>query len=575
MAWKSPIMIILFMIILVLKESNADTKYFVKLNTKETQIPSSEIINKTRNIQDDKVRAFHNVDDASVIREILKANQQRRNSFIEASTFDPNVLNKFLGEYANKIRSTTDPNEFPYSYETTKESSITASDVDASSSEISTSTEDFITINGSTISLEQLNDTIKRNKFHNQNHNDNRNGWVTLEAIPWSKSKISKWQANPNSQRPWSDNKWDNKLSNSKPWTSDYSSRPPFDNNKSWYDKQKPHLSDFQSEKLRPSTRPSYPNNYYDSNPGQAQKWPPEKPSSPWDDFANAHRPHSDIIITDDRPSNFPVSDWDKYDQVTRPTYSSFNDRYDTESYEEANNNWPGSNYPHKYDSYEKPTFSRPNRPHFSGQYEYENRYPPSHPSSGDGQWVLLSTNRGYSRQRSLKYNSNGDTTYHGNGTVSKLPRGERPDPAVEVVSSKRQVRLTVLPSINGTNTTTSHGGLLEVEKTFKTVEESRREYEAAKLLAEATSTSSSTLLGSNALLGSNSLIGSNFASVIKKRPVTRGVGARPSNSAVLAAVSAGMLPATMAMMIPIMLGRKKRSLDQMKFTEFFYKRRE
>ena len=39
-------------------------------------------------------------------------------------------------------------------------------------------------------------------------------------------------------------------------------------------------------------------------------------------------------------------------------------------------------------------------------------------------------------------------------------------------------------------------------------------------------------------------------------------VNVQPSNSAVLAAVGAGMLPATMAMMIPMMLGRRKRSID-------------
>lgn len=95
------------------------------------------------------------------------------------------------------------------------------------------------------------------------------------------------------------------------------------------------------------------------------------------------------------------------------------------------------------------------------------------------------------------------------------------------------QVRLTVLPSLNGTNTTTSHGGMLEVEKTFKTVDQSQREYEAGRLSQK----------------------------IVKKRPMrTSVVAGRPSNSAVLAAVGAGMLPATMAMMIPMMLGRKKRS---------------
>lgn len=84
------------------------------------------------------------------------------------------------------------------------------------------------------IDFKGLNDTSKRNKFYNTHTNGNRDGWVTLEAIPWSKSKISKWQASPNVQRPWPEaNKWD-KPSGGKPWASDYPSRPHYDNNKPW-----------------------------------------------------------------------------------------------------------------------------------------------------------------------------------------------------------------------------------------------------------------------------------------------------------------------------------------------------
>lgn len=74
---------------------------------------------------------------------------------------------------------------------------------------------------------------------------------------------------------------------------------------------------------------------------------------------------------------------------------------------------------------------------------------------------------------------------------------------------------MTVLPSINGTNTTTSHGGLLEVEKTFKSVDQSRKEYEMERLTT--------------------------VPNVLNKRPIRNTVAAQPSSSAVLAAVGAGM----------------------------------
>lgn len=67
---------------------------------------------------------------------------------------------------------------------------------------------------------------------------------------------------------------------------------------------------------------------------------------------------------------------------------------------------------------------------------------------------------------------------------------------------------------MNGTNTTTSHGGLLEVEKTFKSVDQSRKEYEMGKLTTE--------------------------ASIPNKRPIRHTLSGQPSSSAVLAAVGAG-----------------------------------
>lgn len=110
----------------------------------------------------------------------------------------------------------------------------------------------------------------------------------------------------------------------------------------------------------------------------------------------------------------------------------------------------------------------------------------------------------------------------------------------------RSQVRLTVLPSLNGTNTTTSHGGLLEVERTFKTVDESQKEYERDKKTP--------------------------LTKITSNRPFRHTiVSGNPSNSAILAAVGAGMLPATMAMMIPMMLGRKKRDTKNSEMTNAFY----
>ncbi|XP_044009218.1 uncharacterized protein DDB_G0287625-like isoform X2 [Aphidius gifuensis] len=538
--------VILLVINLSISGIKADTRFFTTNN------------HQYENNINQKSRAIYRLDsnnDDKIIRDTLKSNADKRNSFIESSTYDTDVLNKFLDEYANKIKPTTDNNR-----DTIKSSIVSSLEIknkdENNDKSMKPTTESILSESGSVIEGQQdLNDTAKRNKFYN-GPSDDRNGWVTLEAVPWSKSKISKWQANPSSHRPWPETtKWD-KPNGAKPWQSDYPPRPQYQNNKPWYDKPaKPQWQDYDQDRPKPPTRPSssYFNDRYDVNPSQAQKWPPERPNSAWENFSESHRPTSDII-TDNRPSNFPSnSNWNQYDQPPKPSSfpsSSFNDRYQ----DETTNDWPSNNnnnyHNNRYENIkDKPSYSKPHNRPFYSNYEYENHHPPSHPSSGDGEWVLLSTNRGYakSRQRSMNFDNDNDKFKTMNtSSIFKLGKknndddGDAPDTAIPSMTSKRQVRLTVLPSINGTNTTTSHGGLLEVEETFKTVDQSQREFEEAQKLIKT-------------------------PMIIRKKPLKNSLvinnNNKPSNSAVLAAVGAGMLPATMAMVLPLMLGRKKRSI--------------
>ncbi|XP_032682913.1 uncharacterized protein LOC116849658 isoform X2 [Odontomachus brunneus] len=529
----------LLLTILMLEGSQCSTRYFMQVRTNASEMFKTKADN-LRILQDpiaitpnplyDNMQSEHQNEDERMMKGISSDQYHRRNSFVETSTFNPDVLNKFLEDYANKIRSTTEK-DFKYPYRIPKPTTESlVLEVDDETTEATTNHEQDEKLDQSTNdtsiedALTELNDTLKRNKYYGTNTYEDRNGWVTLEAIPWSKSKISKWQANPSTQRPWPEIKpaWDKP--SMKPWASDYSIRPTYENNKP-YDKPKPNWSD-NNEKpwQKPVSRPPYhPDDASSST--QAQKWPPE--NRPW----NKHDPHrpSDII-TDDRPANFP-STWSR-PQTSKPSYQ-FADKFSEKVQSENNNDWPS-----RFDQDRlRPTLIT-ERPNFS-HYQYVNNHPPSHPASGDGQWVLLSTNRGYakSRQRSIKIDTISPEMFKKiNTTMSHRNRDkEESDSAIPVMTSKRQVRLTVLPSINGTNTTTSHGGLLEVEKSFKSVEQSRKEYEMQKLTTE--------------------------ANTLKKRPIRNTLSGQSSSSAVLAAVGAGMLPATMAMMIPMMLGRRKRDV--------------
>jgi hypothetical protein len=75
---------------------------------------------------------------------------------------------------------------------------------------------------------------------------------------------------------------------------------------------------------------------------------------------------------------------------------------------------------------------------------------------------------------------------------------------------------------------------LLEVESTFQTVDEAQRD-DAFKRIE-------------------------NDTKPVPVRLISRPIKPKDNGRAVLAAVGAGMLPATMALLVPMMLGRKRRS---------------
>lgn len=195
------------------------------------------------------------------------------------------------------------------------------------------------------------------------------------------------------------------------------------------YDKPKPSWPE-SSEKpwQKPISRP--PHYGDDDASNQAQKWPPERPS--WNKH-DSHRPNSDII-TDDKPANFPNT-W------SRPQTSyQFIDRFSEKDQTGDGSNW--HDYPSKYEQ-ERP---RPTliteRPNFS-HYQYVNNHPSSHPASGDGQWILLSTNRGYSksRQRSIKIDTINSETLNKINTTGRASGDQQTnESAIPVVTSRRQV---------------------------------------------------------------------------------------------------------------------------------------
>lgn len=322
---------------------------------------------------------------------------------------------------------------------------------------------------------------------HNHPYQDPK-GWVSMDPVPWSVAKISRWQSSHKAtQRPfygdYEDEPYSEALS-TKPWFN-RPQRPNFEtnNNHDRYDNIRPSASIYP----RPSATYGHKVQVeYDSIKNKYHNKYPNYNNHQHDE--NCNQDHRGEIITDGLPANFP----------------------------------------HAYES---------NRRRGTDMDRSDN-----HPFTGEGEWVLLSTTRGYKyppgRQRSLQIN---------------------PD----AIGAHRTVRLTVLPPLKNSkiNMTTSHGGLLQVESTFKTVEQSQKEFaKRQKKINKRKKIKNSNKNNHNSEPVDQII----QQEIVRPTAVVsqRNTGQLDS-SAVLAAVGAGMIPATMAMLVPMAMGgRKKRGAN-------------
>jgi hypothetical protein len=315
-----------------------------------------------------------------------------------------------------------------------------------------------------------------------KNPYDDRRGWVTLEPMAWSSSHIQKWE--PNNRPTWPPPPQDHAQPGYSPWASNRPIQRPSNN----YNQPQQQPSDWTTE--RPWIRPTYD---YSPKPQHTSNY--QKPSAPHNSQSYYGWNNADQdIITDGKPGQFPA------------------------------------------DTYHKPWNGD------YGQTSYSGGPRPTE-TEGDGQWVLLSSTKGYSiphrPNRSLQARSISIDTV--NRPVETLSRTDTmtdgsTDSVSRPMSSKRTVRLMVLPPEKGSqNTTTSHNGMIEVDVSRKSVDQEQREF-AARALKDS----------------------ENNVQAFSDRSAK----ANEDRRAVLAAVGAGMLPAaTMAMFLPMMVGRKRRDL--------------
>ncbi|XP_050087205.1 uncharacterized protein LOC126572165, partial [Anopheles aquasalis] len=406
---------------------------------------------------------------------------------------------------------------------------------------------------------------VHYSSHHQQQHQNHhpwnvKDGWVTLEAVPWSESKVSKWQAanggdGTKKHRPSGTDKYwnaagdggidseENGGSKYKPIAAIYPTGSSSIGASSYY----------QGEQGAGDSAEDYGGYGTIKNRPKANgvKQPQTQPQTQPDSLYNRRRPV--VTLYSERPDGPQVDRWYEGPQATVATAPSA-DPYDTMKAYHHQNHGASSGTAHR----DIITDGRPpNFPKFNPEQHAGDVYgssvtasdqrvrPVSYPDRGNGEWVLISTTKGYQYPKRR----------HGQRAITFSPATS---------TSHQTVKLTVLPMKNALDMTTSHNGLIEVSSSTQTVEDAVKEQQQQhnKRKGPTPSTMSPAEGISNALptrrkqkkkqsLAAAAAGGGSF-SVMHRRDAAQ------DSSAVLAAVGAGMVPATMAILAPMVLGKKK-----------------
>ena len=426
------------------------------------------------------------------------------------TVYSPELLQKFLKDYANKVHSTDAAYQEPPTQETITQSNYV--DIMKDKYESIEAEDDGNRRVSSIIENQENvepNDVQERKRYRpgdNKNNYENpynkNNGWVTLEAVPWSKSKVSKWQS---SVKPsGNQNNYNYQGTNNNNGYQPRPPRPPVysydeDNEDDDYYNQKPGRPSYQNNQFygggsssssshnRPNSDPLYSH----QSSHHSSSFNNQNINNNYDNVHRPNRPYQPEIITDNRPPNFP-------------THNQHESSYDY-----------SPNRPNSFDN-------RPNRPYnenpYSGSQNYnpysnkDGPHPLSYPNSGsDGEWILVSTTKGYqfpkrNGQRAMlfkaqngvsgtdtrKYDNKGIITaasQHYETSVSIKP----PFQAGPTKTTQQQVKLTVLPLFTkkdenrpyqgqqqhynnmevGVYKPANYNGIIETEPSTQTIEES------------------------------------------------------------------------------------------------------
>lgn len=425
---------------------------------KTNEIPSRPpaVIIQTRNAAGGSVH-----DHAHVV-----INNGLRSTPTKKTLYSPELLNKFLKEYSEKLKNAD---------------SITKQQLNEIS--VINNNNHFEKQNYDMNKINQTNETHERHASNQKTHPWNlKDGWVTMQAVPWSESKVSKWQSHSN------------KFNGNQNQPSYHGSYQLIDNDSEEY-----------------GSRPKPPNYYGNDDIDEYS-----------DSTFSSNRPS--YAVTNEKPSKPVLESF--YNRRYKPSedyrrkYSSQNSDPDGDSwYDHGFKKTPQQHHHDIITDGRKPYFPQDNfsRPQHT---PIDNNHPQSYPERGSGEWVLVSTTKGYQYPRR-----------QGQRAISFAPSA----------LAHKSVKLTVLPMKNTKDMTTSHNGLIEVSASTQTVEQAYNN-------AHNHSSTGSFPIRKRRVIPQFSLM---------RRDSLQ------DSSAILAAVSAGMVPATLAVLAPMVLGRKRRSVEE------------
>lgn len=409
--------------------------------------------------------------------------------------------------------------------------------------------------NDEEIRLEQKYNHWNEDVRRPNNPFNDRDGWVTLDAVPWSTSKVSKWHPNTHKNPVESQNTFNgyqrpSSSSSANHWDDDVFSRPP--SRPGYYNSADDPDDDYNYNDRYTTNKPVYTTYHAHHRPQQYDERPTThsyQPASSWQQQQQQHHHDLQTSSYDKKPTYVQRPRPYRYDySQSSSTDSVFNDGIDVDT--GAEDQWYDNNRykPNKPKPFSEDILTEESSHYGGGNYPNrrpirEQNRPLSHPDDGDGEWVLISTTKGYHGPN------------RGGNRAITMQRFQS-----AAADTHQTVKLTVYPTTNKTFSydttadrrrkpwTLSHNGLLEVSPSFQSVD-------AAAEASNAVAATITTRRNSTAANGSTTK-----RKVLKRVPL-RAQQSSQDSSAVLAAVGAGMVPATVAMLMPMVLGRKKREL--------------